>query len=79
MGPGSHVFQYPLHSHVQYPPQTPRRVIDGNVPPNPNQPNPPPAWRARTPLNLATPLHAFPQNPEKALPKFDPRKRNFSR
>ena len=45
-----------------------------NVPPNPNQPNPPPAWRARTPLNLDTPLHALPQNAEKDLPKFDPEK-----
>ena len=46
----------------------------GNVPPNPNsnQPNPPPSWRARIPLNLAPPLHALPQNPEKSLPKFDP-------
>ena len=46
----------------------------GNVPPNANQPinpNPPPAWRARKPLNLAPPLHALPHNAEKALPKFD--------
>ena len=49
----------------------------GNVPPNANQPvnpNPPPVWRSRTPLNLATPLHALPQNAEKELPKFDPGK-----
>ena len=48
-----------------------------NVPPNSNQPinpNPPLAWRARTPLNLAAPLHALPQNDEKELPKFDPGK-----
>ena len=46
----------------------------GNVPPNANQPvnpNPPPSWRDRTPLKLATPLHALPHNAEKALPKFD--------
>ena len=45
----------------------------GNVHSNPNasQPNPPPSWRARTPLNLAPPLHALPPNPEKSLPKFD--------
>ena len=45
-----------------------------NVPPNPNanHPNPPLAWRARTPLNMAPPLLVFPQNPEKSLPKFDP-------
>ena len=30
-----------------------------------------PAWRARTPLNLAVPLHAFPQNDDKSFPKFD--------
>ena len=33
-----------------------------------------PAWRARTPLNLAAPLHDFLKNPEKVLPKFDPGK-----
>ena len=46
-----------------------------NAPPNPNEnkANPPqPYWRARTPLNLAPPLHALPPNPEKSLPKFDP-------
>ena len=46
----------------------------GNVPQNANQPNPPPSWRDRTPLNLAPPLHALPQNDEKELPKFDPEK-----
>ena len=30
-----------------------------------------PAWRARTPLNLAAPLHDLPKNPKKVLPKFD--------
>ena len=47
----------------------------GNVPPNPNanQTNPcAPAWRERTPLNLAPPVHALLQNYEKALPRFDP-------
>ena len=46
----------------------------GNGPPNPNADNPPLAlaWRARTPLNLAPPLHAFPPNPKNYLPKFDP-------
>ena len=48
--------------------------MDVNVPSNANQANtPPPAsWRARTPLNLAPPLHALPPHPEKSLPKFDP-------
>ena len=30
-----------------------------------------PTWRARTPLNLAAPLHDLRKNPEKVLPKFD--------
>ena len=73
LGLDSPIFQSP----VQSPPPTPRRIMDGNVPPNSNQPinpNPPLAWRARTPLNLAVPLHAFPQNDKKTLPKFDPGK-----
>ena len=37
-----------------------------------NQPLPPPTWRARSPLNLTPPLHAMPQNFDKALPKFEP-------
>ena len=44
--------------------------INANQPPNP--PNPPPIWRARSPLNLAPPLHDLPQAFEKMLPKFDP-------
>ena len=43
---------------------------NANQPPNP--PNPPPAWRARSPLNLAPPLHDLPQAFEKMLPKFGP-------
>ena len=39
---------------------------------NANQPNPPPAWKTRSPLNLAPPLHDLPQDFEKMLPKFDP-------
>ena len=42
------------------------------VNPNANQPPLPPTWRARTPLNLAAPLHNLPAHPEKSLPKFDP-------
>ena len=30
-----------------------------------------PTWRARTQLNLATPLHDFPKHPDIVLPKFD--------
>ena len=37
-----------------------------------NQPNPVPAWRARSPLNLTPPLHNLPQAFDKLLPKFDP-------
>ena len=39
---------------------------------NANQPNPPPAWKARSPLNLAPPSHDLPQHFEKMLPNFDP-------
>ena len=42
---------------------------------NANQPNPLPAWRARTPLNLTSPLHNLPQAFDKLLPKFDPEER----
>ena len=37
-----------------------------------NQPNPLPAWRSRSPLNLTPPLHNLPQAFDKLLPKFDP-------
>ena len=37
-----------------------------------NQPNPFPAWRDRSPLNLTPPLHNLPQAFDKLLPKFDP-------
>ena len=37
-----------------------------------NQPNPLPAWRGRSPLNLTPPLHNLPQAFDKLLPKFDP-------
>ena len=40
-----------------------------------NQPNPLPAWKARTPLNLTPPLHNLPQAFDKLLPKFDPEER----
>ena len=42
---------------------------------NVNQPNPLPAWREKTPLNLTPPLHNLPQAFDKLLPKFDPAKR----
>ena len=47
--------------------------VNANQPvnPNANQPPPPPVWRARTPLNLASLLHNLPAHPEKYLPKFD--------
>ena len=44
--------------------------VNVNQPPNP--PNPPPTGRARSPLNLAPPLHDLPQAFEKMFPKFDP-------
>src|SRR5713226_5305012 len=39
---------------------------------NANHPNPPPAWKSRSPLNLTPLLHDLPQAFEKLLPKFDP-------
>ena len=42
---------------------------------NANQPNPLPAWKDRTPLNLTPPLHNLPQAFDKLLPKFDPGER----
>ena len=59
----------PFQTLVQSPPHTPLRIM-ANV--NANQPPPPPAWRARFPLNLTPPLHAMPQNFDKSLPKFEP-------
>ena len=44
--------------------------VNANQPPNP--PNPPPTWKARSPLNLTPPLDDLPQAFEKMLPKFDP-------
>ena len=40
-----------------------------------NQPNPLPAWRARSPLNFTPPLHNLPQAFDKLLPKFDPKEK----
>ena len=63
----------PAHTPICSPPYSPPRLMAGvnaNQPPNP--PNPPPAWRARSPLNLTPPLHDLPQSFEKMLPKFDP-------
>ena len=37
-----------------------------------------PSWRARTPLNMDAPLHDFPKNLDKVLPKFDPRRGIFA-
>ena len=39
---------------------------------NASQPPPPPAWRARSPLNLTPPLHDLTQSFDKMLPKFEP-------
>ena len=44
----------PCRTHVQSPPHSPLRIM-AHV--NSNQPPPPPAWRARSPLNLTPPLH----------------------
>ena len=61
------------HTPIWSPPHSPPRLMAGvntNQPPNP--PNPPLAWRARSPLNLTPPLHDLPQSFEKMMPKFDP-------
>ena len=49
------------------------RNVNENQPVNPNVNLPPPplAWRTKTPLNLAAPLHNIPAHPENSLPKFD--------
>ena len=63
----------PIHTPIHSPPHSPPRLMVGvnaNQPPNP--PNLPPAWKARSPLNLTPPLHDLPQAFEKMLPKFDP-------
>ena len=60
-------------SPVPSPPHSPPRIMAGvnaNQPLNP--PNPPSAWKARSPLNLTPSLHDLPQAFEKMLPKFDP-------
>ena len=52
----------PAHTHVYSPPHSPPRLMAGvnaNQPPNP--PNPPLAWRAKSPLNLTTPLNDLPE------------------
>ena len=60
------------HTPVGSPPHSPPQLMAGvnanQPPPNP----PPPAWKARSPLNLTPPLHDLPQAFEKLLPKFDP-------
>ena len=42
---------------------------------NVNHPNPLPAWRERSPLNLTPPLHNLPQGFDNLLPRFDPEER----
>ena len=68
LGPDTPYYS-PVHTLVPSPPHSPPRIM-AHV--NANQPNPPPAWRARSPLNLTPPLHDLPQAFEKMLPKFDP-------
>ena len=63
----------PVHTPIHSPPHSPLRLMAGvnaNQPPSP--PNPPPAWKARSPLNLTRSLHNLPQAFENMLPKFDP-------
>ena len=44
----------PVHTPIHSPPHSPPKIM-AYV--NENQPNPPPSWKARSPLNLAPPLH----------------------
>ena len=63
----------PIHTLAHSPPHSPLRLMAGvNANQPPNLPNPPPTWKARSPLNLTPPLHDLPQAFEKLLPKFDP-------
>ena len=57
-----------VHTPIQSPHHSPLKIM-AHV--NTNQPQQP-AWRARSPLNWAPPLHDLPQAFEKMLPKFDP-------
>ena len=59
----------PCWTPVQSPPHSPLRIM-AHV--NANQLPPPPAWKARSPLNLTPPLHDLPQAFDKMLPKFEP-------
>ena len=61
-------YYLPFQTPIQSQPHTPLRIM-ANV--NVNQPPPPPAWRARSPLNLTPPLRDLPQYFEKMLPKFE--------
>ena len=75
LGPNSLVFGSLLQKPIHSPPQSPPQIKDGNVNENvaPMNPNPPLAWIARSPFKMACPLHNFPQNADKSLPKFYPR------
>ena len=52
----------PYFSFVHSPPHCPPKMMAHL---NANQPNPPPSWMARSPLNLAPTLHDLPQAFEK--------------
>ena len=63
----------PYCSPIHSPPHSPLKImanVNGNQPPTP--PNPSLAWKARSALNPAPPLHDLPQDFEKKLPNFDP-------
>ena len=66
LGPNSPIAQVFPHSSSQSPPQIMVVVVNQH------------AWRAKTQLNLAEPLHYLPKHPERVLPKFDPGKGIFA-
>ena len=52
LGPDTPYYS-PVHTLVPSPPHSPPRIMAHA---NANQPNPPPGWKARSPLNLAPPF-----------------------
>ena len=60
-----------VHTPVHSPPHYPPRLMENmNANQTPNPPNPSPAWRARSPLNLAPPLHDLPKVLRKCYPSL---------
>ena len=52
----------PINTPMPSPPHSQPRLMEGVNANQPNPPNPPPAWKFRSPLNLTPPLHDLPQS-----------------